>query len=82
MLISSEESHKHFPAIKRKIKDVSGAGDTVIAVSALCLANKVNYDNLTILSNIAAGIVCEEVGVVPINKIKLKKEFIIFSKND
>ena len=82
MLIFSEESHKHFPAIKRKIKDVSGAGDTVIAVSALCLANKVNYDNLTILSNIAAGIVCEEVGVVPIDKIKLKKEFIIFSKND
>jgi len=82
MLIFSKESHQHFPALKRKIKDVSGAGDTVIAVSALCLANKVNYNNLTLLSNIAAGIVCEEVGVVPINKIKLEREFIILSKND
>ena len=54
--------------------DVSGAGDTVISVAALCLASKTELTNLSILSSIAGGIVCEEAGVVPINKEKLLLE--------
>ena len=72
--ISSENEFKHTPAIKRTIVDVSGAGDTVISVASLCLASNIDYTNLSKLSNLAGGIVCEEVGVVPINKEKLLKQ--------
>ena len=69
--INSEREFKHYPAFKRNIIDVSGAGDTVISVASLCLATKMDYTDLSLLSNLAGGIVCEEVGVVPINKQKL-----------
>ncbi|TXC78700.1 D-glycero-beta-D-manno-heptose-7-phosphate kinase [Luteibaculum oceani] len=64
------------PAHKREISDVSGAGDTVIAVATLCLAAKLPSVIMCELSNLAGGLVCEEVGVVPIKKDKLLKEAI------
>ena len=51
--------------------DVSGAGDTVVSVAAMCLACNINFEELAILSNIAGGIVCEKVGVVPITNKEL-----------
>jgi len=69
--IKSEREFKHTRAFKRNIIDVSGAGDTVISVASLCLASNMNYTDLSVLSTLAGGIVCEEVGVVPINKDKL-----------
>jgi len=69
--INSEKEFKYTPAFKRSIIDVSGAGDTVISVASLCLASNIDYTHLSALSNLAGGIVCEEVGVVPINKEKL-----------
>jgi len=69
--INSEKEFKHTPAFKRNIIDVSGAGDTVISVASLCLASNMDYTELSVLSTLAGGIVCEEVGVVPINKEKL-----------
>jgi len=74
--INSEKEFKHTPAFKCDIIDVSGAGDTVISVASLCLASAVDYTDLSILSTLAGGIVCEEVGVVPINKEKLLTEAI------
>ena len=74
IFINSENESKHTPAFKRNITDVSGAGDTVISVASLCLASNINYTDLSVLSNLAGGIVCEEVGVVPINKEKLLKQ--------
>lgn len=64
------------PAHVRSIADVSGAGDTVISVASLCLALKTDKEVLAELSNLAGGLVCEEVGVIPINKEKLLKEII------
>ncbi len=64
------------PAHIRNVADVSGAGDTVISVTALCLAIKLHPKKIASLSNLAGGIVCEEVGVVPINKEVLLKEAI------
>lgn len=64
------------PAHMRNIADVSGAGDTVISVAALCLAQKLSDFHIAAISNLAGGLVCEEVGVVPINKEKLLKETI------
>ena len=72
--INSEEKFTHTPAFKSNIIDVSGAGDTVVSVASLCLASKMDYSQLSILSTLAGGIVCEEVGVVPINKDKLLTE--------
>jgi rfaE bifunctional protein kinase chain/domain len=69
--INTNEKFVLTPASKRKINDVSGAGDTVITVAALCLASNIDFTNLSILSSLAGGIVCEEMGVVPINKEKL-----------
>jgi rfaE bifunctional protein kinase chain/domain len=69
--INSEKEFKHTPAFKRNITDVSGAGDTVISVASLCLASNMDYTDLSVLSTLAGGIVCEDVGVIPINKEKL-----------
>jgi rfaE bifunctional protein kinase chain/domain len=54
--------------------DVSGAGDTVIAVASLLLAQKVNIGDAAFIANIAGGLVCEHVGVVPVNFMHLKYE--------
>lgn len=61
-------------AHKRKIVDVSGAGDTVIAVAALSLAQGLDARNIAALSNLAGGLVCEEVGVVPIDRDRFRAE--------
>jgi D-glycero-beta-D-manno-heptose-7-phosphate kinase len=58
----------------RKIIDVSGAGDTVIAVAALALAQGLPAQQLAELANLAGGLVCEEVGVVPIGKDRFRAE--------
>ncbi len=65
---------KVIPAHKRDIADVSGAGDTVISVATLCLAAGEPPEIIAALSNLAGGLVCEHVGVVPINKEKLLDE--------
>ena len=64
------------PARLRKIADVSGAGDTVISVATLCLALGLPAMLTAKISNIAGGLVCETVGVVPIDKQRLYKEVI------
>ena len=74
--INSADEFKHTPAFKRNIIDVSGAGDTVIAVASLCLVSGIQHNDLSVLSSLAGGIVCEDVGVIPINKEKLLSEAI------
>lgn len=64
----------HVPAHLRTIADVSGAGDTVISVSALCLAAGCAPESLAGLANLAGGLVCEHVGVVPIDRDELYRE--------
>jgi rfaE bifunctional protein kinase chain/domain len=62
------------PAHVRNIADVSGAGDTVIAVASLVYAATKNTMLMAEVANLAGGIVCEEVGTVAINKEKLLDE--------
>ncbi len=62
------------PAHIRNISDVSGAGDTVVSVAALCLASDMHPIAIAAIANLAGGLVCEQVGVVPVNKEKLLKE--------
>ncbi len=62
------------PTYVRKIADVSGAGDTVIAVASLVFAVTKDIELSAKIANMAGGLVCEEVGTVAINKQKLLKE--------
>ncbi len=74
MIINNRSNKIHVPAHIRTIADVSGAGDTVISVAALCKAMECDSYLIAALSNLAGGLVCEEIGVVPINKSKLLEE--------
>jgi rfaE bifunctional protein kinase chain/domain len=62
------------PSHVRNVADVSGAGDTVIAVASLLYAATKDVDLMAEVANIAGGLVCEEVGTVAINKGKLLEE--------
>ena len=59
------------PAVARQVFDVSGAGDTVIAVLALCLASGLRAEAAVGVANIAAGIVVGKAGTVPVEKHEL-----------
>lgn len=62
--------------VAKKVADVSGAGDTVISTIAFCLAGGAGVTDAAYISNIAAGIVVEEVGIVPVRGEKLYKKLI------
>jgi rfaE bifunctional protein kinase chain/domain len=74
VMITNGTEFTYVPAHIRKIADVSGAGDTVISVASLCLSLNIPINQVATISNLAGGLVCEEVGVVPINRIKLAEE--------
>ena len=73
----SKNQQLHIPAHIRTIADVSGAGDTVISVAALCLALKQDEETIAKIANLAGGLVCEKVGVVPIDKKILLSESLL-----
>jgi D-beta-D-heptose 7-phosphate kinase/D-beta-D-heptose 1-phosphate adenosyltransferase len=59
------------PAVARQVFDVSGAGDTVIATLALCIASGLNIESAAQLANIAAGVVVGKVGTAPVSRHEL-----------
>ena len=67
MALFYDKEKKKIPTQARSVHDVSGAGDTVIATFAMCDLCGVEPSESAWLANIAAGRVCEEVGVVPVN---------------
>lgn len=67
-LFSSEDRFDSIPTKARKVADVSGAGDTVIATLSMALAAGADIKEAATIANLAAGLVCEEVGIVPIDK--------------
>jgi len=72
--IHSEDVCAYVNAHRRSIRDVSGAGDTVIAVATLCLIAEMSPLEIAEVSNIAGGLVCEKSGVVSIDLDELKAE--------
>ncbi|MCD4680803.1 MAG: hypothetical protein K8S00_10490 [Bacteroidales bacterium] len=79
IIICAREDNKDIvthaiPAHVRSVSDVSGAGDTVISVASLCLALKLTAYEIAAISNLAGGLVCEEVGVVSVDKQRLLEE--------
>jgi rfaE bifunctional protein kinase chain/domain len=70
-VFESDGSSKRMPTKARNVADVSGAGDTVISTLTMALASGADIYEASFLANYAAGIVCEEVGIVPIEQNKL-----------
>jgi len=70
----NENKKALIPTHIRSIADVSGAGDTVIAVASLVYAATQDPLLMAEMANIAGGLVCEEVGTVAIDKTKLLQE--------
>ena len=66
----------HQDAFQRHVSDVSGAGDTVISVATLYLLNGETVESTSLASNLAGGLVCEYVGVVPVSSAQLKNEIV------
>ena len=62
---------KRMPTKARKVADVSGAGDTVISTLTMALAAGADINEASYLANYAGGLVCEEVGIIPIEIDKL-----------
>ena len=81
LIIISDKSYHHFPAMEIDIADVSGAGDTVISCAALCLASGFSLADTAMISNFAGSIVCEKTGVVQIEKDELIEVFKNFKTN-
>lgn len=67
-LFGEGDGYTHVPTRARKVADVSGAGDTVISTATLALAAGATALEAAVLANYAAGVVCGEVGVVPISR--------------
>lgn len=67
---------KHFPTAPREVFEVTGAGDTVVAVCALVLACGGDFESAATVANVAAGFVGDEIGTVavPFKKLKAKIE--------
>ncbi|NJN41033.1 MAG: D-glycero-beta-D-manno-heptose-7-phosphate kinase [Flammeovirgaceae bacterium] len=76
--IDFKDERFHIPAHTREIADVSGAGDTVVSIAALCVALNLSPNLIAGLSNLGGGLVCEHIGVVPIDK----KEFLTEAKKE
>jgi rfaE bifunctional protein kinase chain/domain len=74
VITNSRKVKEHITAHIRSIADVSGAGDTVISVAALCRALECNDIFTAALANLSGGLVCEQIGVVPIDKSQLFEE--------
>lgn len=74
-LYQNDETYK-MEAKARKVFDVTGAGDTVVAVVALAIAAGADYRTAAYISNIAGGLVVEEVGTSVINFENLADQII------
>ncbi|MCM8831104.1 MAG: D-glycero-beta-D-manno-heptose-7-phosphate kinase [Candidatus Omnitrophica bacterium] len=73
MMLFSEKITKHIPTTALEVFDVTGAGDTVIAVFTLALTAGASFLEAAIISNFAAGIVVGKLGAATTNKQELIK---------
>lgn len=70
---NQKREHHHFSALPQEVKDVTGAGDTVLSVLAAGLANRLPIASIIPLANKAASLAIEKVGCVCVSKEELAK---------
>ncbi len=75
-LFQKNGSMTTIPTMARHVADVSGAGDTVIATLTLLLAAGATIQEASEIANTAGGIVCGEVGIVPIDPGVLQSQLV------
>ncbi|MGD8778897.1 MAG: D-glycero-beta-D-manno-heptose-7-phosphate kinase [Ignavibacteria bacterium] len=68
---NNHKDERRIPTKARKVRDVSGAGDTVISALTIALSAGADILEASYLANYSGGLVCEEVGIVPIYLDKL-----------
>ena len=71
-LVQQQGPAKHFPARSREVFDVTGAGDTAIAVMAGCLAAGASIEDATFFANVGAGVVVTKLGTSSVSTQELK----------
>jgi rfaE bifunctional protein kinase chain/domain len=72
-LFQSRRAVKHFGTESKELFDVTGAGDTVVAVCGLALACGAGFEEAAVIANLAAGLVGDELGTVAVPLDKLKR---------
>jgi len=72
MLVTKKENY-HIDTVKKEVFDVSGAGDTVIATLAACLASGFDAKKAVEVANLAAGIVVGKFGTAPVTIEELQE---------
>jgi D-beta-D-heptose 7-phosphate kinase/D-beta-D-heptose 1-phosphate adenosyltransferase len=73
-LFSAADGIVHLPAAAREVYDVTGAGDTVIAVTAAGLAAGLPVRRAAALANLASGLVVGKLGVASVTPEELRLE--------
>ena len=81
-LFESPETIWHIPTMAKSVYDVTGAGDTVIAALALCLAAGIPLLESCLLANSAAGIVVGKVGAAAVTRKELIESLLAQTKID
>jgi len=71
-LLRQGEPALHLPAHAHEVYDVTGAGDTVIALLGACLAAGEDWTSATALANLAAGIAVTKLGATTISALELE----------
>ena len=68
---ASDGSRKDFSVYSKEVKDVTGAGDSVLAMLAVSIANHISIDNAVRLANITGTLAVEKIGCVSIDLTKI-----------
>lgn len=75
-LFTLSQNKKDFPAISKEVIDITGAGDTVVSVTALMMAMNFSLEECCILANIAASIVCSKFGTATLSLNELMEQIV------
>ncbi len=76
ILFEQDESFLHSPARSREVYDVSGAGDTVIAVMAMSMATGLQSKDALSIANSAAGVVVSKLGTATTSMEELRRAMV------
>ncbi|WP_040977487.1 bifunctional D-glycero-beta-D-manno-heptose-7-phosphate kinase/D-glycero-beta-D-manno-heptose 1-phosphate adenylyltransferase HldE [Necropsobacter massiliensis] len=71
-LLRPDQAPFHLPTVAKEVFDVTGAGDTVISVLAIALADGRSFEEACYLANVAAGIVVGKLGTSTVSRVELE----------
>lgn len=75
-LVRADGRAEVVPTRPRQVYDITGAGDMVLAVVGLCLADGADYDEAAALGNVAGGLEVEQIGVATLTRQDLLRDLV------